>query len=96
MGYTWVGEPSGEDVGDIVHYGVALDVQCTDAVQWVGEVFAEKELQNGTQMLVQCNTGFRWNPSENLTLDMAVGTGLSGDDTPDITATAGLTWAFDL
>jgi hypothetical protein len=95
-GYTWVGEPSGEKVGDIVHCGLAMDYQLTDAVQWVGEVFAEKELLGGTQILVQCNTGFRWNPAENLTLDVAVGTGLHGDDVPDHTATAGLTWAFDL
>jgi hypothetical protein len=95
-GYTWVGEPSGEDVGDIFHYGVALDYQMTDSVQWVGELFAEKELQGGTQTLVQCNTGFRYSASDSLTLDFAVGTGLHGDDTPDITATAGLTWAFGL
>ena len=95
-GYTWVGEPSGEDVADVFHYGVALDYQLTDSVQWVGEVFAEKELQGGTQTLVQCNTGFRYSASDSLTLDFAVGTGLHGSDTPDITATAGLTWAFGL
>jgi hypothetical protein len=95
-GYTWIGEPDGEDVGDVFHYGMALDYQLTEAVQWVGEVFAEKELQGGTQTLVQCNTGFRYSASESLTLDLAVGTGLHGDDTPDITATAGLTWAFGL
>lgn len=94
-GYAWIGEPSGEDVGDVVHYGIALDYQLTEAVQWVGEVFAEKELQAGTQTLVQCNTGFRWNPSDNLTLDIAAGAGLCGD-VPDITATTGLTWAFEL
>ncbi|MDD3276555.1 MAG: transporter, partial [Kiritimatiellales bacterium] len=94
-GYAWIDEPSGEDVGDVVHYGIALDYQLTEAVQWVGEVFAEKELQAGTQTLVQCNTGFRWNPSDNLTLDIAAGAGLCGD-VPDITATTGLTWAFEL
>ena len=96
VGYTWVGQPGGEDVGDIVHYGAALEVQGNDAMQWVGEVFAEKELQKDTQMLVLCNVGLRWSLSENLMLDMAVGTGLNGDVAPDITATAGLTWAFNL
>ena len=95
-GYTWIGEPSGEDVADIFHYGAALDYQLTETVQWVGEVFAEKELQGGTQTLVQCNTGFRYSASDSLSLDFAVGTGLHGSDTPDITATAGLTWAFGL
>jgi len=93
-GYSWVGEPGGEDVGDIAHYGMALDVQLNDAVQWVGELFAEKELQGGTQTIVQCNTGFRGDVLENLTLDVAVGSGLHGDDAPDVTATLGLTWAF--
>jgi len=95
-GYSWIGEPAGEEVGDVVHYGLALDYQLTETVQWVGEVFAEKELQGGAQTAVQCNTGFRWNPSENLTLDIAAGMGLHGDDTPDFTATVGLTWAFEI
>ncbi|MBI9020868.1 MAG: transporter, partial [Verrucomicrobia bacterium] len=72
-GYTWIGEPAGEEVGDVIHYGVAVDYQLTEIVQWVGEVFAEKELQGGTQTAVQYNTGFRWNPSETLTLDVAAG-----------------------
>jgi hypothetical protein len=93
-GYTWIGEPSGENVGDVAHYGAALDVQLTGAVQWVGEVFAEKELQSGAQTIVLGNTGFRWNPAENLTLDIAAGGKLHGDDAADFTATAGLTWAF--
>jgi len=93
-GYTWVGEPAGEDVGDIVHYGAAVDVQLNETVQWVGEVFAEKELLGGTQTIVQYNTGFRWAASDALTLDVAAGSSLHGDDAPDFTATIGLTWAF--
>ncbi len=93
-GYTWVGEPAGEDVGDIAHYGAAVDVQLNETVQWVGEVFAEKELQDGTQTIVQYNTGFRWAASDALTVDVAAGSSLHGDDAPDFTATIGLTWAF--
>ena len=95
-GYTWVGEPDGEEVGDVAHYGAALEVQLTGALQWAGEVFAEKELQDGTQTVVQGNTGLRWNPSENLTLDIAAGGRLAGNDAPDFTAAAGLTWAFEI
>jgi len=93
-GYTWVGEPDGEEVGDIVHYGAAVDVQLNEAVQWVGEVFAERELQGGAQTVVQYNTGFRWGASDALTLDVSAGSSLYGDDAPDFTATIGLTWAF--
>jgi hypothetical protein len=95
-GYTWVGEPDGEDVGDVAHYGLALDYQLTEAVQWVGEVFAEKELQGGTQTVVQYNSGFRWSAAESLTLDAAAGSRLRGEEAPDFSATLGLTWAFRL
>jgi len=42
---------------------------------------------------VQCNTGCRWQAADGLTLDLAVGTKISGE-APDFTATAGLTWAL--
>jgi len=95
-GYTWVGEPPGENVGDVAHYGLALDYQLTEAVQWVGELFAEKELQGGTQTVVQYTSGFRWSATKSLTLDAAAGSCLRGDEALEFTATLGLTWAFGL
>ena len=95
-GYSWIGEPAGEEVGDAVHYGLALDYQLTESVQWVGEVFAEKELQGGTQTEVQYDTGLRWSAAESLVLDIAAGSRLCGDDAPDLTATFGLTWTFGI
>lgn len=92
-GYSWIGRPEGEEAGDILHYGLALDYQLNAPLQLVGEIFADKELENGTDTAVQYNTGLRWNPAANLTLDIAAGSRLSGD-APDFTATAGLTWAF--
>ena len=89
LGYSWIGGPD----ADVLHYGVALDYQIADAVQWVGEVFAGKELAGGEGTAVQYNTGLRWNPAESLTLDIAGGSKISGD-APDFTAAAGLTWAF--
>lgn len=62
-------------------------------MQWVGEVFAEEELAGGTETVVQYNTGFRWNPIESVTVDLAGRSKITGDAT-DFTATAGLTWAF--
>ena len=94
-GYSWIGKPDDEDADDVVHYGVALDYQLTDAVQWVGEVFAEKELNDDIDTVVQYNTGFRWSPIDDLTVDIAGGSRLS-DEGPDFTATAGLTWEFGL
>jgi hypothetical protein len=89
LGYSWIGGPD----DDVLHYGMALDYQIVDAVQWVGEVFAGKDLAGGEEAVVQYNTGFRWNAVESLTLDLAGGSKISGD-APDFTATAGLTWAF--
>ncbi|MBM4144423.1 MAG: transporter [Lentisphaerae bacterium] len=91
VGYSWIG---GSD-DDILHYGMAVDYQVLETVQWVGEVFAEQETSSGADTVVQYNTGFRWNPAENLTLDIAGGSKISGD-APDFTATVGMTWAFGL
>lgn len=91
IGYSWIGGPG----VDSSHYGLALDFQIVGMVQWVGEVFAEREMSRGADTVVQYNTGFRWNPIEGLTVDIAGGSKLSGD-APDFTATAGLTWAFGL
>jgi len=89
FGYSWIGGPD----DNVLHYGLAIDYQIVNAIQWVGEVFAAKELTTGTDTVVQYNTGLRWNPTDSLTLDIAGGSKLSGD-APDLTATAGLTWAF--
>lgn len=88
-GYSWIGGPD----EDVVHYGVALDYQLLEAVQWVGEFFAEEELADEADTVVQYNTGFRWSPTENLMLDIAGGSKISGE-APDFIATAGLTWSF--
>ncbi len=92
-GYSWIGELAGEEVGDVLHYGVALDYQLSASLQLVGEVYVENELLGTTDTMVQCNAGCRWQGGDDLTLDLAVGTKLSGE-APDFTATAGLTWAF--
>jgi len=100
VGYAFIGEPADEDAGDILHYGLALDYQLIDGascatgpLQWVGEVFAEKELRSGTDNVFMFNTGLRWNPVDTLIMDAAAGTRLAGD-APDLIATAGLTWTF--
>ena len=93
VGYSWLGKSADEDVGDILHYGVALDYRIVNPLQWVGEVYADKELRRGADHVVMFNTGLRWNPIDTLIVDCAAGSRLSGD-APDFTATAGLTWTF--
>jgi hypothetical protein len=92
-GYSWIGEPIGEDVGNILHYGVAADYQMADTLQLVGEIFTDRELRGGADTAVQYNAGFRWSPADGLTLDLAGGAKISGE-APDFTVTAGLTIAF--
>lgn len=89
IGYSWIGGPD----RDVLHGGVALDYAIVDTVQWMGELFTEREIDGGTDTVVQYNTGFRWNPVESLTLDIAGGSTIHGD-APDFTGTVGLTWAF--
>jgi len=89
LGYSWIGGTG----DDILHYGAAVYFQVLNKLQWVGEIFTEKELDNHTDTAVRYNTGLRWNPIESLTLDVAAGSKISGD-APDFFGTAGLTWTF--
>ena len=93
IGYLWIGEPEDDDVSDIFHYGVAVEYQLFEPVQWVAEVFGERELTSGGESAVLFNTGLRWAVCEGLSLDVAGGSGISGE-APDFFATAGLTWVF--
>ncbi len=89
LGYTWIG---GLDK-DAVHYGLALDYQLADPIQWVGEVYAGNEVTDIHDAVVAWTTGFRWLATDALTLEVAAGTKLRGD-APDITWTTGMTYAF--
>ena len=91
-GYTWVGHNSDEDVGDVVHGGVALDYQILDSLQGIGEVIGEEELKEH-ETTWQCNLGLRWEAADSLRLVAAAGSKISGD-APDFTATAGVIWVL--
>jgi len=93
-GYTWVGTPSGVDVGDVIHGSAALELALSDSFCLTGEVLAEREREDGEDTLLAGLTGLRWAVSDALALDAAVGTALNGGDTPDLLATVGLTWIF--
>jgi hypothetical protein len=92
FGYSWLGDPSGEDVGDLVHGGLAADYQLLDSLQWIGEVFGEEELEDHENAW-QFKTGLRWEVAHAFNLVAAAGSRLSGD-APDFTATVGLIWVL--
>ena len=89
-GYTWVGHECDEALGDVVHWGVAMDYQFLDALQGIGEVFGEEELKEH-EATWQYNLGLRWAATDSFTLVAAAGSKISGD-APDFTATAGMIW----
>jgi len=93
FGYTWLGEPSDERDTGALHGGAALEYALTDHLQWVGELFGERELQGDGETTVQDNTGLRWQVAEGLTLDAAIGSRLRGD-APHLSLTFGLSWVF--
>ena len=94
-GYSFIGKPPGKEAGNLLHYGVALDYRIIAPLQWVGEVYLEKELLAGMDSNIMFNTGLRWNPLGQLVFDAAAGSRLSGSGR-DFTATAGLTWTFGI
>ncbi len=94
VGYTLVGHPKDEPEDDLLHGGAALEYQLCDTWQWVGEVLGNRDLRGDGHLSVLCDTGLRWQLAEGLTADMAIGTGLRGEDVPHLTGTVGLTWLF--
>ena len=91
-GYTWVGHRPDEDVGDVVHWGVAVDYRLLDVLQGIGEVFGEEDMKEH-ETTWQYNLGLRWDATESLRLVVVGGSKLSGD-APDFTATAGVIWVL--
>ncbi len=93
VGYSWIGKAQDEEAADIFHYGLAVEYQVLEHLQWVGEVFAQQEMTCGAETMVQFNTGVRWAARDGLTFDIAAGSRLSGE-APDFSCTLGLTWVF--
>jgi hypothetical protein len=97
IGYSWIGAHADADVDgrNLILYGVALEYQLSESVQWVGEAFAQREMGSDGETTAQYDSGFRWSACENLTFDIAAGSKICGE-APDFYATAGLTWVFGL
>ena len=93
LGYSWIGKPKDAEAADIIHYGLALEYQLFEPVQWVGEVFVQQETTSHAETAFQYNTGFRWAAWDGLTFDAAAGSRICGE-APDFTAMVGLTWVF--
>ena len=93
-GFTRVGDPSGEDVGDVVHYGVAADCVLTERFQAIAEAVGEEDLKTRDSDW-RCQAGFRYGVADRLSLVFAAGSKIAGREAPDALVTAGLIWVFD-
>lgn len=94
LGYTFVGEPEGEEVNDIFSYGLAMEYPLNESLNIVGEVTGETTLDgdfNGNP----CSglLGLNYALSEMIAFDFGVGFEIS-DASPDYRIITGLTLGF--
>ena len=94
LGFTLVGHTKDEPEDDVLHGGLAVEYQLSDSWVWVGEVFGNRDLRGDGRVCALGSTGLRWQIVDGLTADVALGTGLRGEDAPHLTGTIGLTWLF--
>ncbi|HVT89259.1 MAG TPA: transporter [Tepidisphaeraceae bacterium] len=87
VGYTWMGD---RQESDILHYGPALTYQLTDTLQPVLELVFQTPIDGGPTA-AGIDGGIRWQFSDSLMFDAAIGTKVQGD-WPELTATMGFTF----
>lgn len=92
VGYTWVGDPSGDDLSDVVHYGVAADYLLAERLQAIGEVVGEALPEGGTSWFFR--SGFRYAVSDSFALVLAAGSKIAGD-APEFCAESGIVWVWE-
>ena len=94
FGYTFVGEPEGEEPDDIFSYSFALEYAINESLNIVGEVVGETTFE-GNFDENPCNglLGFNYALNETVVFDFGVGFEMS-KASPDYQVTAGLTFGF--
>jgi len=90
LGYRRVGDRL---ESDIVHFGVAMDYLITDSLQLLGEIFAEKTIEQDHVLASMYNFGFRYEVVQDIQYWLALGGRVSGD-MPQSEAKMGLTFYF--
>ncbi len=93
-GYTFVGEPDGEDVDDLMSYAVAVEYPLGEKLNILGEIAGETDF-NGNFDNNACSGLFGINHclNEDIVIDYGFGFGIS-DASPDYTITSGMTIYF--
>lgn len=94
IGYTFIGEPAGSDLDDVVFYNFGTQYDVSPTFAWVGEIVGQTNSDpTADDDPLEWLLGFIYSPKENYALDAGVGTGFN-DASPDIRATVGLTYSF--
>ena len=94
LGYTFVGEPEGEDLDDVFSYSLALGYPINKALNIVGEILGETTF-DGDFNDNPCSglAGLNYDFNEMVSYDFGVGFKIS-EASPDYTVTTGLTFGF--
>ncbi|MBI1952672.1 MAG: transporter [Candidatus Omnitrophica bacterium] len=94
LGYTWTGEPKGADKDNSISYSLAgeyaLNRRWVLEAELIGQTNSDPAASDD---LLEGLAGFICNLSPHLALDAGIGIGFT-DASPDLRATAGLTWSF--
>lgn len=94
IGYTFVGQPKGETVDDVIFYNLACEYSLNDKLTLVGELIGDTNSNpNQDDNPFEGLIGFVYNINNNLALDFGIGAGFT-NASPDILITSGLTYQF--
>ena len=94
LGYTWMGDPPGAPLDDLINTGIALSWRATTELEWVTEIISVTPDAQWDDSSLQWLGGVRWHLRPTLMLDAAVGAKLRGE-APDLDVLVGLTWTWD-
>lgn len=94
IGYTFVREPSGTNLDNVVFYNFGLQNSLNDVFSLVGEIVGQTNSEPaGDDDLWEGLVGFIYQPIKNYAIDAGIGFGLT-DSSPDVRTTIGLTYSF--
>ncbi|MFH1519496.1 MAG: transporter [Candidatus Omnitrophota bacterium] len=94
IGYTFVGQPKGEAVDDVIFYNLACEYSVSEKLTLMAELIGQTNSDStAADEPFECLLGLVYPISENIDFDFGVGTGLT-NASPDIRVTSGLTYQF--
>jgi len=94
IGFTFVGEPEGENLDDVIFYNLGFEYSMNDRLDLTGELIGETNSDpSSNNEPFEFLLAFIYAISQTMALDVGVGAGLT-DASPDFRATSGVTYEF--